>query len=59
LTACSGANWLFGGDAYTLMLSNEGFTLAVKGRRKGLDVRWEELLSGEADLLGNHRIVLA
>ena len=41
------------------MLSNEGFTLALKGRRKGLDVRWEELLSGEADFLGNHRIVLA
>jgi hypothetical protein len=39
-----------GRDAYTLTLSEEGFTLALKGRRKGLDVRWADLVSGEAAL---------
>jgi hypothetical protein len=39
-----------GGDAYTLTLSEEGFTLTLKGRRKGLDVRWADLVSGEAAL---------
>ena len=38
------------GEAYTLTLSPAGFSLAVKGRRKGLDIRWEDLVSGEAAL---------
>ena len=41
---------LIGGDAYTLTLSASGFTLALKGRRKGLDVSWAELVSGDAAL---------
>jgi hypothetical protein len=41
---------LIGGDAYTLTLSQQGFTLALKGRRKGLDIRWADLVSGEAAL---------
>jgi hypothetical protein len=41
---------LIGRDTYTLTLSAEGFTLAIKGRRKGLDIRWAELVSGEAAL---------
>ena len=41
---------LIGGDAYTLSLSQQGFTLALKGRRKGLDIRWADLVSGEAAL---------
>jgi hypothetical protein len=41
---------LIGGDAYTLTLSANGFTLALKGRRKGLDVSWAELVSGDAAL---------
>ena len=41
---------LIRGDAYTLTLSQEGFTLALKGRRKGLDIRWADLVSGEAAL---------
>lgn len=35
---------------YTLTLSAEGFTLALKGRHKGLDVAWKDLVSGEAAL---------
>lgn len=41
---------LIGRDAYTLTLSPAGFTLALKGRRKGLDIRWGDLVSGEAAL---------
>src|SRR4030095_16361663 len=39
-----------GGEAYTLTLSPTGFTLAPKGRRKGLDIKWADLVSGEAAL---------
>ena len=39
-----------GDDAYTLTLSPEGFVLARKGRRKGLEIRWADLVSGEAAL---------
>jgi hypothetical protein len=38
------------GELYTLALSPEGFTLALKGRRRGLDVAWADLVSGEAAL---------
>ena len=39
-----------GGEPYTLTLSQEGFTLALKGRRKGLDIRWADLVGGDAAL---------
>jgi hypothetical protein len=39
-----------GGEPYTLTISPEGFALTVKGRRKGLDIRWTELVSGDAAL---------
>ena len=39
-----------GRDAYTLTITDQGFTLALKGRRKGLDLRWVDLVSGEAAL---------
>ena len=38
------------GDAYTLTLSATGFLLALKGRRKGLEIQWADLVSGEAAL---------
>ena len=41
---------MIGDDAYTLTLSPSGFTLVLKGRRKGLEIRWAELVSGEAAL---------
>jgi hypothetical protein len=38
------------GEAYTLALSPTGFVLALKGRRKGLEIDWADLVSGEAAL---------
>ena len=38
------------GQDYMLTLSPEGFTLTLKGRRKGLDIKWADLVSGEAAL---------
>jgi len=35
---------------YTLTLSPKGFVLAVKGRRKGLEIAWADLVSGDAAL---------
>ena len=37
-------------ELYTLTLSPEGFVLAMKGRRKGLEIKWADLVSGEAAL---------
>ena len=39
-----------GKTAYTLTLSPTGFTLVLKGRRKGLAIAWADLVSGEAAL---------
>jgi hypothetical protein len=39
-----------GETAYTLTISPSGFTLVVKGRRKGLAIQWTDLVSGEAAL---------
>ena len=39
-----------GSQAYTLTISPAGFTLALKGRRKGLEIKWADLVSGEAAL---------
>jgi hypothetical protein len=39
-----------GRDEYTLTLSETGFTLALKGKRKGLEIRWSDLVSGDAAL---------
>jgi hypothetical protein len=39
-----------GGKDYVLAISPEGFKLTPKGKRKGIDLKWEELVSGEAAL---------
>jgi hypothetical protein len=41
---------LIGGHPYTLTLSQAGLTLALKGRRKGLDIAWSDLVNGDAAL---------
>ena len=41
---------LIGRELYTLTLSTQGFTLALKGRRKGLDIVWADLVSGDVAL---------
>jgi len=38
------------GKPYTLTLSPAGFNLAPKGRRKGYELAWVDLVSGEAAL---------
>lgn len=38
------------GTAYTLTVDQHGLKLVPKGRRKGLELRWKELVSGEAAL---------
>jgi hypothetical protein len=38
------------GKPYTLTLSPQGFSLAPKGRRKGYDLAWVDLVSGDAAL---------
>lgn len=38
------------GEAYTLTIDADGLKLVPKGRRKGLELRWTELVSGDAAL---------
>lgn len=38
---------LIGQQAYTLTISPHGFVLALKGRRKGLEIAWADLVSGD------------
>lgn len=38
------------GRAYTLTLDPEGLKLVPKGKRKGLVLRWQDLVSGDAAL---------
>ncbi len=38
------------GRAYTLTLDPDGMKLVEKGHRKGLELRWTELLGGDAAL---------
>lgn len=39
-----------GGRAYILAISSEGLKLTLKGRRNGLELRWDSLVSGDAAL---------
>ena len=39
-----------GGKPFVVTLSPEGFKLVGKGRRKGLEIKWEDITSGEAAL---------
>ena len=38
------------GEAFIVTLAPEGFKLVGKGRRKGLEIAWADLVSGEAAL---------
>jgi hypothetical protein len=38
------------GEPYTLTIEPAGFKLVAKGRRKGFELTWESLISGEAAL---------
>jgi hypothetical protein len=39
-----------GGQLYTVSMSPEGVRIVAKGRRKGHEISWETLLSGDAEL---------
>ena len=38
------------GNAYMLTIDPDGLKLVVKGRRKGLELAWKDLISGDAGL---------
>ncbi|CAM4173654.1 hypothetical protein STPA111741_03000 [Stenotrophomonas pavanii] len=38
------------GQPYTLTVDQEGLKLVEKGRRKGIALRWQDLVSGDAAL---------
>jgi hypothetical protein len=38
------------GTTYTLAIDPEGLKLTQKGRRKGIELRWTDLVSGDAAL---------
>ena len=38
------------GQAFVVTLTPQSLSLVGKGRRKGLELRWEEMISGEAAL---------
>ena len=38
------------GKLYTVTMSPEGVKIAPKGKRKGREISWETLLSGDAEL---------
>jgi len=38
------------GEAYILVISAEGLKLTRKGRRKGQELAWKDLVSGDAAL---------
>lgn len=39
-----------GAQAYTLTVDPEGLKLVEKGRRKGIELKWEDLINGDAAL---------
>ena len=41
---------MIGKDAYVVTLSPTGVKLVPKGKRKGIELAWEALISGDAEL---------
>ncbi len=41
---------LVDGQPYTLTLDPDGLKLVAKGKRKGLELRWADLVNGDAAL---------
>ena len=38
------------GEKFTLTVSPEGFKLVLKGKRKGIELNWAQIVNGEAAL---------
>jgi hypothetical protein len=41
---------LVGDKSYTLMIDPEGLKLTEKGRRKGIELKWAQVINGDAGL---------
>jgi hypothetical protein len=39
-----------GDDTYTLTIDPDGLKLTLKGRRKGTELRWRDIVNGDAAL---------
>ena len=39
---------MIGKTAYRLTVTPQGFKLVLKGKRKGLEISWQDLVSGDA-----------
>ena len=46
------------GESYVVTISGEGLKLVRKGRRKGIEVTWKALVSGDAALAAELRASL-
>jgi hypothetical protein len=46
------------GEAYMVTISPEGVRIVPKGRRKGHEITWEAILSGDAELTQQLKISL-
>ncbi len=46
----SSASSKLGREIYTVSMSPDGVKIALKGRRKGREISWHTLLSGDAEL---------
>ena len=41
---------MIGDEAYMVTISPEGLKLTVKGRRKGIEIAWTDMVNGQAAL---------
>jgi hypothetical protein len=46
------------GETYTVTISPEGVRIVPKGRRKGHEMSWQTIISGDAELTQQLRISL-
>ena len=46
------------GETYTVTISPEGVRVVPKGRRKGHEITWQTIISGDADLTQQLKISL-
>ncbi len=46
------------GETYTVTISPEGIRVVPKGRRKGHEISWQTIISGDAELTQQLRISL-
>lgn len=46
------------GETYTVTISPEGVRIVPKGRRKGHEITWRTIISGDAELTQQLRISL-